>query len=94
MPERGKALASSLMLTNEQKRLREKLGRLMARRALLPEVERSAINAEIEVAAGQLARLVAIACAPSSGRCRIIPMSGSRRRARRASPKSCTGRRM
>jgi hypothetical protein len=50
------------MLTNEQKRLREKLGRLMARRALLPEVERSAINAEIEVAAGQLARLVAIAC--------------------------------
>ena len=49
-------------MTVEQKRLREKLERLMARRAQMPEAERTAINAEIGATADQLARLVAIAC--------------------------------
>jgi hypothetical protein len=49
-------------MTSEQKRLREKLERLMARRELLPEVERTAINAEIRATADQLARLCALAC--------------------------------
>jgi hypothetical protein len=49
-------------MTDEQKRLRQKLERLMARRVQMPDAERTAINAEIEAAADQLARLVAIAC--------------------------------
>jgi hypothetical protein len=49
-------------MTDAQKRLREKLGRLMARRTELPETERAAVAAEIEAAADQLARLCALAC--------------------------------
>jgi hypothetical protein len=49
-------------MTAELKRLREKLERLMARRAQMPEAERAAISAEIETAADQLARLCALAC--------------------------------
>jgi len=50
--------------TNDRptKRLAEKIERLMARRAQLPETERAAVSAEIEAAADQFARLVAIAC--------------------------------
>jgi hypothetical protein len=49
-------------MTAEQKRLQEKLERLMARRAQMPETERVAINAEIKAAADHLARLCALAC--------------------------------
>jgi hypothetical protein len=49
-------------MTAEQKRLRERIERLMAQRARMPETERAAISAEIEAAADQLARLVALAC--------------------------------
>jgi hypothetical protein len=48
-------------MTAEQKRLREKLERLLARRAQMPKTERVAIAAEIKATADQLARLVALA---------------------------------
>jgi hypothetical protein len=49
-------------MTDEQKRLRDKIELLMLRRAQAPEPERAAISVEIEATADQLARLVALAC--------------------------------